>query len=248
MAGRQTLPTIAKTSKNTASAFLSKSDRMVQRLYGQHEVGRAAVAAEKDDQKSTGTFAAEKGLSSHTVRKLKSFARCYYADGDKQTRGRSCLGTLCRLRRKGSKLGLHFGHLVILLGISKASDRLAWAQKTADNDWSPQQLRDEYRKGKPAGSGPPLRVPATPLDGLAQVLREGTRWMARCELAVATCEAAPKQCRDAEMRKMAEDVRIHWQTMRSKLAHQTKRLQAVATSSTPTPSKTKPQPRSGMSR
>ena len=86
------------------------------------------------------------------------------------------------------------------------------------------------------------------MSGLAQVLREGTRWLARCELAVATCEAAPKQSRDAATRKMAEDVRDLWQTVRSKLAQHTKRLQAVLATSQPRPSKAKPKPRSGPSR
>ena len=232
----------------SASAFLSKSDRMARRLREQHVVGRAAIEAEESTGKSTATYAAEMGLNPHTLRKLKAFARLYYADGDKMIRGRSNLNELCSLRRKDSKLGLHWGYVLILLGIGKAADRLTWAKRAADNDWSPQRLRAELRSGEPAGSGRPLTKPATPVSGLAQVLREGTRWLARCELAVATCEAAPERCQDAASLKMAEDVRNHWQAVRSKLAHHTKRLQAVVAKSQPRPSKTKPQPRSGTSR
>lgn len=220
----------------SASAFLSKSDRMARRLREQHVVGRAAIEAGK----STATYAAEIGANPHTLRKLKAFARLYYADGDKVTRGRSSLNELCSLRRKDSKLGLHWGYVLVLLGIGKAADRLTWAKRAADNNWSPQRLRDELRNGRTAGSGRPLTKPATPVSGLAQVLREGTRWMARCELAVATCEAAPNQSRDAATRKMAEDVRAHWQTVRSKLAQHTKRLQAVLATSQPRAGKTKP--------
>ena len=220
--------TLMEAQAISASAFLSKADRMTRRLREQHALGHAAIEAE--ETKPTATYATEFGLSSHSLRKLKSFARLYYAAGDKQTRGRSSLEELCRLRRKHSKLGLHWGHLLALLGIEKASDRLAWARSAANNDWSPQRLRAELRQGQPPGDGRPLKKPATPVEGLAQVLREGTRWLDRCELAVATCEAAPKQCRDAAMRKMAEDARIHWQTVRSKLAQHTKRLQAVLVS------------------
>ena len=230
------------------SALLPKSARMEQRLREQHALGRAAIEAEETEAKSTATYAAEFDLSSHSLRKLKSFARLYYAEDDLQTRGRNSLEALCSLRRKDSKLGLHWGHLLVLLGIAKAADRLAWAKRAADNDWSPQRLRAELRSGEPAGTGRPLAKPATPVSGLAQVLREGTRWLARCELAVATCEAVPKRGRDAAMRKMAEDVRIHWQTVRGKLAQHTKRLQAVVTNSQPRAGKTKPQPRSGTGR
>lgn len=228
----------------SASAFLSKSDRMARRLREQHVVGHAAIEAGT----STATYAAEIGVNSHTLRKLKAFARLYYADGDTRTHGRSSLNALCDLRRKDSNLGLHWGHLLVLLGISKAADRLTWAKRAADNNWSPQRLRDELRNGGTAGSGRPLTKPATPVSGLAQVLREGKRWMDRCELAVAICEAAPKQSRDAATRKIAEDVRAHWQTVRSKLVQHTKRLQAVLATSQPRPSKAKPKPRSGPSR
>lgn len=231
----------------SASAFLSKSDRMARRLREQHVVGCAAIEAESKGT-STATYAREMGLNPHTLRKLKAFARLYYADGDKQTRGRSSLEELCRLRRKHSKLGLHWGHLLVLVGIGKAAYRLAWARRAADNDWSPQRLRAELRSGEQAGTGRPLAKPATPVSGLAQVLREGKRWMDRCELAVATCEAAPKQSRDAATRKMAEDVRKHWEAVRGKLAKHAARLQAVVTNSPPAANKTKPQPRSGPSR
>lgn len=230
------------------SALLPKSARMERRLREQHALGRVAVEAEETDAKSTATCAVEFGLSSHSLRKLKSFARLYYAEDEHQTRGRSSLEELCRLRRKDSMLGLHWGHLLVLLSIGKAADRLAWAKRAADNNWSPQRLRDELRNGESAGSGRPLTKPATPVSGLAQVLREGTRWLARCELAVATCEAAPVKCRDAATRKMADDVRAHWQTVRRELAQHTKRLQAVLITSQPRASKTKPQPRSGTSR
>ncbi len=231
----------------SASAFMSKADRMARRLQEQHLVGCAAIEAESKGT-STATYAAEIGVNSHTLRKLKAFARLYYADGDTRARGRSSLEELCRLRRKDSMLGLHWGHLLVLLSIGTAADRLAWAKRAADNNWSPQRLRDELRNGGTAGSGRPLTKPATPVSGLAQVLREGTRWMARCELAVATCEAAPKQCRNAATRKMAEDVQRHWQTVRSKLAQHTKKLQAVLTSSQPRAGKPKPQPRPRTSR
>lgn len=238
--------TLMEAQAISASAFLSKADRMTRRLREQHALGHAAIEAE--ETKPTATYAAEFGLSSHSLRKLKSFARLYYAAGDKQTRGRSSLEELCRLRRKHSKLGLHWGHLLVLLSIGKAADRLAWAKRAADNNWSPQRLRDELRNGESAGSGRPLTKPATPVSGLAQVLREGARWIDRCELAVATYEAAPKRSRDAATRKMAEHVRAHWQTVRSKLAQHTKRLQALVTNSQPRPSKAKPKPRSGPSR
>lgn len=230
----------------SGSAFLSKADRMTRRLREQHALGHAAIEAE--ETKPTATYAAEFGLSSHSLRKLKSFARLYYAAGDKKTRGRSSLEELCRLRRKDSMLGLHWGHVLSLLSVSTAADRLVLARKAADNDWSPQRLRAELRQGQPPGDGRPLTKPATPLEGLAQVLREGTRWLARCELAVASCEAAPEKCRGAATRKMAEDVRAHWQTVRSRLAQHTKRLQAVLATSQPRAGKTKPQPRSGTSR
>ena len=250
------MPTSRRTTSRAAikaaliklSALLPKSARMEQRLREQHALGRAAIEAEQTDSKSTTTFATEYGLSSHSLRKLKSFARLYYADDDKRTRGRSSLEVLCRLRRKDSNLGLHWGHLLVLLSIGKAADRLAWAKRAADNDWSPQRLRAELRNGDTAGTGRPLTKPATPVSGLAQVLTEGTRWLARCELAVATCEASPEKCRDAATRKMAEDVRAHWQTMRSKLAQQTKKLQAAVTDSRPRAGKTKPKPRSRTSR
>ena len=228
----------------SASAFMSKSDRMTRRLREQHVVGRAAIEAGT----STATYAAEIGVNSHTLRKLKAFARLYYADGDTRTHGRSSLNALCDLRRKDSNLGLHWGYVLVLLGIGKAADRLAWAKRAADNNWSPQRLRDELRNGESAGSGRPLTKPATPVSGLAQVLKEGTRWLARCELAVATCEAAPGRCQDAASRKMAVDVRKHWQTVRRKLAKHAVRLQAVVNDSQTTPSKAKPKPRSGPSR
>ena len=238
--------TLMEAQAISASAFLSKADRMTRRLREQHALGHAAIEAE--ETKPTATYAAEFGLSSHSLRKLKSFARLYYAAGDKQTRGRSSLEELCRLRRKHSKLGLHWGHVLSLLSVSTAADRLVWARKAADNDWSPQRLRAELRQGQPPGDGRPLKQPATPVEGLAQVMKEGGRWLDRCELAVATCEAAQKQCRDAASRKMAEDVRSHWQAVRRKLAQHSKRLQAVVTNSQPRPSKAKPQPRSGTSR
>lgn len=241
------LKALTEAQTISASAFMSKADRMARRLQEQHLVGCAAIEAESKGT-STATYAAEIGVNSHTLRKLKAFARLYYADGDTRTRGRSSLNELCSLRRRDSKLGLHWGHLLVLLSIGKAADRLAWAKRAGDNNWSPQRLRDELRNGGPAGSGRPLTKPATPVTGLAQVLAEGTRWLARCELAVATCEAAPKQCRDTATRKMAEDVRAHWQTVRIKLAQHSKRLQAVLSASQPRSSKTKPQPRSGTTR
>ncbi len=239
---------LMKALKVSASAFMSKADRMERRLREQYVVGRAAIEAEASEDKSTATYAAEIDVNPHTLRKLKAFARLYYAKGDPQTHGRSSLDELCSLRRKDSQLGLHWGYVLVLIGIDKAADRFAWAQRAAQNDWSPQRLRAELRRGESAGTGRPLTKPTTPVSGLAQVLREGTRWLDRCELAVATCETAPTQCRDAATRKMAEDVRAHWQTTRSKLAQHTKRLQAVVTDSTPTPRKTKPQPRSRTSR
>ena len=65
-------------------------------------IGRAAIEAEESKGKSTTTYAAEIGVNSHTLRKLKAFARLYYAEGDTQTRGRSSLDELCSLRRKDS--------------------------------------------------------------------------------------------------------------------------------------------------
>lgn len=93
-------------------------------------------------------------------------------------------------------------------------------------------------------SGRPLSKPVTPAEGLAQVLREGTRWLARCELAVATCEAAPSKYQNAASQKIATDVRELWNVIRRTLPKHAKRLQEVVINSQPTSSKAKTQPRS----
>ncbi len=237
-----------KCAMITASAFMPKADRMVQRLCEQHAVGSAAIAAEKTDGKSTAAYAAEVGVNQHTLRKLKAFARLYYARGEKRARGQSSLDTLCCFRRKDSRLGLHWGHLLVLLGVSKASDRFRWAKHAADNNWSPQRLRAELRKGKPVGHGRPLKRHESPLDGIAQVLAEGTRWIARCELVVSTCEKSPKECRDAATRKVAGALHQFLETVGREVPKCAARLKAVGTKSQSKSSKTKPQLRPATSR
>ncbi|MBM3846233.1 MAG: hypothetical protein FJ405_08110 [Verrucomicrobia bacterium] len=211
-----------------ATAFLPKADRMERRLREQHELGRAAVEAEKKDGRmTTDAYAAERDLSPHSLRKLKSFARGYYVGDDTCTEGRSSLDELCRLRRKGSGLGLHWGHVIFLLGVEQPAERLRWARLAADGNWSPQRLSAELRKGQPPGSGRPLKPPTNPVEGLAQALREGTRWLARCESVVMTCETARAKCRDAATRKAASELLRLWRSAQTGLAEHSRRLDDV---------------------
>ena len=235
MNSRKTTSSDRKASQITASAFVSKPDRMEQRLREQYEVGRAAVAAETAKGTKTDQYAKEHNLNPHSLRKLKAFARADYVSGDTQTKGRTSLEELCRHRRKNpsrpsSRLGLHWGHVVILLGIGTASGRQQWAQTAAKNNWSPQRLHAELRKGKPAGRGRPLMKPGTPLDGLAQAVREGTKWIARCELVVTTCETAIEECQDSATRQLVDQLLKHWQAVARKLPDLGGRLQAVSAS------------------
>ena len=112
LSNHKTTSFAATSATITAGAFLPKSARMERRFREQYELGRAAIAAEIFKGTKTDLCAAEQGHNLHSLRKLKTFARACYTSGDTQTKGRTSLEKLCRLRRKAPsspdiRLGLH---------------------------------------------------------------------------------------------------------------------------------------------
>ncbi len=92
------------------AAIDAKAKRMADTLRSHHELGLAAL----DSDLSTRLFADAHGMTEHTMRKIKAFAREY---------SRAELADMCRLRRPNG-LPLQWGFMPTDVNIFAASQRL----------------------------------------------------------------------------------------------------------------------------
>ena len=106
----------------------AKAARMVQRLRDIHALGKAY----RKSNLTAAKFAALHATSDELVYKAKRFATTY---------DRADLKRLCGLRRRGSDLPVHWGHVLSLIFLPSDAKRRQYEHKIVANDWTAPQLR-----------------------------------------------------------------------------------------------------------
>ena len=174
-AAQQSVPTAA-TSADPPS-IPTKAERSLQRLRENYRIGQQANLAESQRRASTVMFATENDLNEGTLKKHKRFARMYSDEPGSGQDGLSQFEEFCQIRRADG-LPLHSGYLAVLLSIEDPAQRHHWAEMAADNGWSALRLQAEVRQRahRPPGHGRPIQSPATMIDGIQHVSRDGKLW------------------------------------------------------------------------
>lgn len=155
----------------------TKAERSLQRLRENYRIGQQANLAESQRGASTAVFAAENDLNEGTLKTYKRFARLYSDEPGSGQDGLSQFEEFCEIRRADG-LPLHSGYLAVLMSIGDPAERHHWAEMAADNGWSAPRLQEEvkHRAHRPPGHGRPIQSPATMIDGLQHVSRDGKLW------------------------------------------------------------------------
>jgi hypothetical protein len=188
----------------------TKAERSLQRLRENYAIGQQANLAESQRGVSTAMFAEENDLNEATLKKHKRFARLYSDQPGSGQDGLSQFEEFCEIRRADG-LPLHSGYLGVLMSIEDPALRHHWAEMAAANDWSAQRLQEEIkqRAHRPPGHGRPIQSPATTLDGLQHVLRDGKLWLKRTTALAESLnlsESAHREIRDPLVRRKLDEV------------------------------------------
>jgi len=182
-----------RNSSSRNSAIDAKAKRMADTLRSHHRLGLEAL----DSDLSTRQFADAHGMTEHTMRKIKSFAREY---------SRAELAALCRQRRPNG-LPLQWGFIPQLLAISDKDERLAMQKRVIAEGWTaPQLARAVARKNRTeSGHGRPMKEPTTAEAGLEQLMAEAEMWVRRCEVVMAKLGPASAKPLGRELRRCVEE-------------------------------------------
>lgn len=201
----------------------SKLERSLRRLRELHGIGKQANLAASQWGVTTAMFAVEYKIDEDSLRKYKRFARFYSDAPGSGLNGLSQLDELCNIRRLDG-LSLHFSYVAILMSIEDSSQRQRMAQLAADNNWLAPRLQAEirYRARRPPGHGRPMQTPATVLDGLQQILRDGGLWLRRATTVVDSLLVGSShhyELHDRRVRRALRDVarllrRVHAESSR----------------------------------
>ena len=174
-----------KTGTSSQSAgFATRARLMEDKLRRDYAIGKEAVAAAESKEKiSTRQYAESRGLSEHTVRKLKAFARAY---------NKRELDQLCELRRPNG-LPLHWGYVVYLLAADSAAteagkqgkkERERMAKLAAKKNWTAPELYAAIRQEfvRKAGHGRSMILSDDLETAVRKVIDEGRMWLRRWKL------------------------------------------------------------------
>lgn len=176
---------MSKRRRSHLSGLRDRAERMASKLRDNHQLGQTANRECDEYGVSTQQFAEDRGLSEHTVRKLRAFARAYNARE---------LSELCALRRPNG-LPLHWGYVIYLLAAQSAAQangqngrltRHRYARLAATKGWTAPQLyaaiRQEFRLSP--GHGRSISIPDDLPAAERQVVSEAQVWRKRLELLV----------------------------------------------------------------
>ena len=168
-------------SRRPNLAAQSKAQRMLANLRRLYDLGRQANSDKNPF--STDQLAATLGMSPHTLRKARAFARTYSPED---------LDRLCRMRRPNG-LPLHFGYIPYLLSIREKTARQKLARKAAKRGWTAPQLYSAIRRHYPerrCDHGRRMSIAGGPEAGLERLVADAERWLRLAELVIATVRKA----------------------------------------------------------
>lgn len=174
---------MSKRRHSQPTGLRDRARRMASKLRDNYQLGKEANRESKKNGVSTQQFAEDRGLSEHTVRKLRAFARAYNARE---------LSELCALRRPNG-LPLHWGYVIYLLAAAAAAEaqgkngkevRSHFAREVESHGWTAPQLYAAIRKklGLRPGHGRKMSLPLAVMDAARQVENEGKTWSKRLKL------------------------------------------------------------------
>lgn len=149
------------------------ADRMIDRLKAIHELGKRSY--EKSRTGSLVEFARKEGVDIELVYKARRFCKTY---------PKPELERLCRLRRNGSGLPLHWSHVIYLI-FADDKRRRSLEKKVVANNLTASELLAEIKRHQGArsrpGSGKPLKEYKDHKQLLAVLSDAGRRWIRRAK-------------------------------------------------------------------
>lgn len=187
----------------SAAGLVARAEQMERKLRQHYALGMQAIAAQAKRNVSTRDFAESRGLSEHTIRKLKAFARSY---------NQRELDQLCALRRPNG-LPLHWGYVGYLLAADSAAtkagkhgqeERERLAMLAAKKNWTAPELYAAIRQKfcRKGGHGRSMVLSDDLETAVRKVQDEGRVWLRRWNLLSKKLVLTDSNKRDAAQKQL----------------------------------------------